>query len=87
MARHTSNFLAVEQRAASAQTRTPRVSAAAPEGGRQSQANSLEVRLIRQGSADRWRRAIEADDHQRLTGWEGTQILLDDGPVLSADEK
>jgi hypothetical protein len=30
---------------------------------------------------------FEADDHERLTGWDGTQILLDDGRALVADEK
>jgi hypothetical protein len=29
---------------------------------------------------------LDANDYQRLTGWDGTQILLDDGRALVADE-
>ncbi len=29
---------------------------------------------------------LDANDHQRVTGWDGTQILLDDGRALVADE-
>jgi hypothetical protein len=30
---------------------------------------------------------VDAEDRQRLTGWDGTQILLDDGRALVAAEK